>query len=92
MKIDKVDPALPIEETKRSLEEKFKRQDTWGMSSISPAQPLDPYNLELKTVLQKSLAKEQTGSVSCPPCNETNNGCYGTQACTPNCSGNANCS
>lgn len=53
----------------------------------------DDYDLDIRVeVINTMNPHQQTGSVTCPPCNETNNSCYGTQCCSGTCSGNANCS
>lgn len=93
MKIDRTDALFTQEELKKQPEQVKRADNAWYMSSISRAPPADPYNLDIKTVLKNVTVKEQTGtSVSCPPCNETNNTCYGTQCCSADCSGNPNCS
>lgn len=92
MKIDARIPSFSSQEGNKSrTEQKGKNyRELWEANKSS--QSSDPYDLDINTVIKGFTAKDRTGSVTCPPCNETNNSCHGTQCCTGNCSGNPNCS
>ncbi len=89
MKIDPVNlPTIKSENTEGGLLKKEK-VSFWNSSSLSKAE--DPYDLDIKTVSIGPSPKELTGSVTCSPCNETNNSCYSSQCCSADCSRDPNC-
>lgn len=51
----------------------------------------DPYDLDFESIPKLFMIKEQTTSITCPPCNETMNTCHQSQCCSAMCSGNPNC-
>ena len=94
MQIDPINlGVIETEKKKAPASERKLSLLSWAKSSLSTAPSSENnYDLDIKAILNTVSAHQQTGSVTCPPCNETNNSCHGTQCCTAGCSGNANCS